>query len=82
MCTKILFKGIDQAGRRNDSAVKNSGCSSREPKINSQYPHVSPQLSVSPVLVDLTSFSGHSAPRTQLAHTLLYLLHISLMGKK
>ena len=33
-------------GWRDDSAVKNIGCSSRDPEFNFQQPHGDPQLSV------------------------------------
>jgi hypothetical protein len=45
---------LNEKGWRNNSMVKSDGCSFRRPKFNSQHPHGSSQLSVTPVPRDLT----------------------------
>ena len=47
----LIFKG---AGEMDGSAVKSTYCSSRGPGFNSQHPHGSSQLSVTPVSDTLT----------------------------
>ena len=54
-CFYVLIKTNKQPrGWRDDSVVKNTGCSSRGPRFNSQYPHGGSQLSVTSVPGDPT----------------------------
>jgi hypothetical protein len=58
---------------RDGSAVKNTGCSSRRPGFNSQHPHGTSQLSVTPVPEDLAPFHRHAFRQNTNAHKNKYL---------
>lgn len=66
-------------------AQEHSGCSSMGPRFNSQHPHGSLQLSITPVSEDLTPSFGLWAPDTQeVQKCTCYqtLMHVKLKGKK
>jgi hypothetical protein len=55
-------------GWRDGSEVKNTDYSSRGPGFNSQHPHGSSQLSVTPVPGDLTPSHRHTSTQNNSAH--------------
>lgn len=48
----VKFSVVKVVGQRDGSLVKSAGCSSREAGFNSQHPHGSSQLFVTPVSGD------------------------------
>jgi hypothetical protein len=52
-------KNYFKTNRTWDPAVNITGCSSRGPRFNSQHPHGSSQLTVTPALEDLTPSHIH-----------------------
>lgn len=50
------------------STIKSTGCSSREPRFNSQHPHRRPQLSITPLPGDLTPSYRHTCRQNTNVH--------------
>ena len=56
----VIFVKANLGAGWDGLAVKSTGCSSRWPRFNSQHPHDSSQLSVTPVAGDLTFSYRHT----------------------
>jgi hypothetical protein len=55
-------------GQRDNSAVKSTGCFSRGPGFNFQFPHGSSQVSITPVLRDLVPSHRYACRQNTSAH--------------
>ena len=60
LCEGVESYKIGTQGWRDGSVVKSTGCSSRGPQFNSQHPHGSSQLSVTPASGDPTPSDIHA----------------------